>query len=624
MTDQIKHRHKHVEKESYTAGGIRLSQVVSETSSDGVNENGLDVIDEDPPHVEISLPEDTYSMILIARNGSSTQIFCVACIFFQFSLVILIVVSLVKETSTFNPFVVPIGVDEQVILAQALAVILAAFSAEDLLTALSFLFICVDDDVRQAIPEVTKARWILAFGSKALEGLLCLATIFLLIVQSETVISLCLNFAALSFVWNIDDMFYTLGRSGYFLIGIQESSNRLATTKIPLVHQNRIRNARNISFYFFMCIMFALWLMISIEQITGQYLCRNLLVQFDDVFDPHLSKFSGIYKIVGHSKNFYAIYEGPKGSTSLGYPIIRYCHSAHTWTLSEYKKGQEYSECDWLAKSPTTFNHDIMTVSSGWYANVKDSLEYTPVGPLPLEHMSIECLDCHNEKEPIRNSCNGRGTCKSDGSCECYEDNYGPSCEFPKPCEKLVTYNRPGYKYINGSITFQNTFDLLKNQKGEIVEVQSRPVYIQPHNPSPFAIYFDGYRWRMIIIDFNGTEAEGVAHAIELFTAYNPHMNLHMNDTVVHFSEPMLMSSSNDRSVPVFFKWYKTLHGKVDKVTEDIGSLVCEGCSKFQQCRHNGQCVNNRCVCHKCSEGSLCEVKSDEPACNQTEAVDFF
>ena len=55
------------------------------------------------------------------------------------------------------------------------------------------------------------------------------ATIFLLIVQSETVISLCLNVGALSFVWNIDDMFYTLGRSGYFLVEIQESTNHNPT-----------------------------------------------------------------------------------------------------------------------------------------------------------------------------------------------------------------------------------------------------------------------------------------------------------------------------------------------------------------------------------------------------------
>ena len=87
----------------------------------------------------------------------------------------------------------------------------------------------------------------------------------------------------------------------------------------------------------------------------------------------------------------------------------------------------------------------------------------------------------------------------------------------------------------------------------------------------------------------------------------------------------MKTSSPDDRFVPAFLDRYKPLgNEKVDIISNTEGTLVCDGCSDLQQCRHNGECKSGLFICKKCTEGILCEIISDTPECNGTESVDFY
>ena len=167
------------------------------------------------------------------------------------------------------------------------------------------------------------------------------------------------------------------------------------------------------------------------------------------------------------------------------------------------------------------------------------------------------------------------------------------------------------------TLVFDNSLQLMNNeQNDEFIKVQNRPVYYQNVGEHTFAIFFDGYRWRLAKM-----EDEGMIKTKDAFANYHPYLN---NYAVIQISDPMLISSPNDRFVPAFFNWYKPLGNKVDILAQTEGSLVCDGCSDLQQCRHNGECKNGRCICKECSEGTLCEIISDLPQCNSTESVDFY
>lgn len=575
--------------------------------------------------IEVGLPEDTYSILLVAKVWTSPLYYAVSFICFQLSLLVLIIQSLLFHAHGDNIYDVPEGINLLVVLGQGLAIILAACTAEDLLNALAFIFISVDENLIASIPELTNTRWRIAFGLKFIEGSLCLFTIFVLIIQSSTVIGLCLNFAALSFVWAIDDTFFSLGQRGFFSKGLAKCTYRISNTRILVHEHEKVHQYRNYAFYIVTLCLVTTWIYFTVQQLNGVFICENLLVQFDDIYEPEVSVLSGVYKRKNLDYLFYAIYEGeeiPNGNKA--YPVIAFCREIQSWTLSIKEPGKAYSKCDWKAKSRVTRLTNILEVNSDWIVNVESTTESGSFGSLPFVDMSIECIDCYNSFEPTRDNCNNKHIgCKSN-ICECDESHYGLSCEFLQPCEKLALYNydeQLNRTFSDGtSVLYNFSMTILKDKNDKLVENKNRPVWYQVHDKFCDFIFFQGYRW-----------------IFRTYYSYDDEHSLHKNETelpslaleimkkgltfekdppanfkTLYYSEPRPQSSLNDKSAPIFIKWYRALPDRVDTVDSKPFTAVCAGCSDQQKCRHNGVCVNGKCQCKTCSKGVLCEQISCE------------
>ena len=55
------------------------------------------------------------------------------------------------------------------------------------------------------------------------------------------------------------------------------------------------------------------------------------------------------------------------------------------------------------------------------------------------------------------------------------------------------------------TLVFDNSLQLMNNeQNDEFIKVQNRPVYYQNVGERIFAIFFDGYRWRLVKMSDEG------------------------------------------------------------------------------------------------------------------------
>eukprot|EP00536_Pseudo-nitzschia_multiseries_P008136 jgi/Psemu1/305507/fgenesh1_kg.201_\ len=79
-------------------------------------------------------------------------------------------------------------------------------------------------DVLEISEHATKNKYILANFLRSIDGLLSLTVNFLVMMQTDGVLAVFLNFAALHFLQDIDDVFYALIEKGFFGDDMEEMS----------------------------------------------------------------------------------------------------------------------------------------------------------------------------------------------------------------------------------------------------------------------------------------------------------------------------------------------------------------------------------------------------------------
>lgn len=76
--------------------------------------------------------------------------------------------------------------------------------------------------VKEVAKDATKAKFTLSFVLRLLDGLFSLTINFVLIMTTDEVLALFLNFAALHFLQGIDDIFFQLGAEGFVGDGMED------------------------------------------------------------------------------------------------------------------------------------------------------------------------------------------------------------------------------------------------------------------------------------------------------------------------------------------------------------------------------------------------------------------
>ena len=180
-------------------------------------------------------------------------------------------------------------------VAQVLTILLSIMIQTDLLIGFRTILL---------IPLKDKARWEIFFGKqnkpnsstwfwqiclpnllKMIQGGMTLLATFVVIVQSENIISLLKDFSSLYVISTIDDLFYITADSGYFGMHLSAKADEVKEKKI-LQCTSQIKNHLISALAILITGMLGGWMFITRAQATGVYVSEKYpLCPFSETFD---------------------------------------------------------------------------------------------------------------------------------------------------------------------------------------------------------------------------------------------------------------------------------------------------------------------------------------------------
>lgn len=570
-----------------------------------------------------ALSEDAYSLIYAARLWSHAFIFGCFVATFQLAIITLVLFDLI-EAPTNNPLQIPPGVDAHVTAAQGLAVILAAATNEDLFVALIRFMQGYENSSVKNMIGVTRAKWALATGWQMISGFSMLTVIFILVMQSDSVIGMFLNFAALAFISEIDNVAFALGKHGFVTTSVQHSCERVCAEEIPRKHKYSIW--RRIIFLFICSILLIFYGVLAHQQRSGKFLCQNILVQMSDEHLPILPAFSGVYSQSGNLINNRVTYVGRKGNRRA---MFAYCESIDAWTFTFALPNEEGSldPCKWYARSEETRTYDI-TETLVWLTLNEDRSE-----SLTLVAFYMACNDCDGGGGPCSSS---YGECVLN-RCICNKGRFGLNCEFEDPCPYLSEDQRLEPVPIRTFWDIDSSgFELLRLPEDRLVTVYHRPVYVTEYSSGTKSglavLLYTGRRWVLTEKHFfsklSGLETSGDVVTGDNVTREQLAEYL---DTEFHgfYSSPYFplyisskadIKTPTDTVSPVNLNWFRAQTNdmigiylsavEVDETQPINSNFLCKVCNNStNRCYNYNQCNvdQGECDCIEGYSGSLCE-----------------
>eukprot|EP00797_Seminavis_robusta_P037513 Sro994_g229010.1 n/a (703) ;mRNA; r:10197-12305 len=416
-----------------------------------------------------------------------------------------------------NPFRIPPGVSKEVTFAQGASMLLTVATGTNFLIGLEKFTASIGADnhtnqrIIQAIfaiqqldatrDSVKAATWMwmwkyhLSTFLQLVAGVGMIVVGFIMNMQATSVLGLMLNFAALQFIGEIQDVAFWVAKQGFVSMWVEQTTHLVEMVQLPAP-----RNLRKDSrFWHPSLIKRAVYAVVTIgllvgyallvrQQATGQFLCQNLFVQFGDDFRPELSALSGEYQqhptqLIAGRVVYYAATSGAR---------FAYCASLQVWTFKggsfdlQFAQGHDsqVTQVDpenddpclfYWAKSQTTETYDLtQTMATPW--TVWDM--YTNQTHLPIDWMTLFCLDCNAGR-----TCSNHGTCRAN-RCDCNWGRFGLHCEYALPCTALELDQRtPPFPHVlnkhgEGRTLPSSSYVLLRDDKGIPVVVYNKPVYV--------------------------------------------------------------------------------------------------------------------------------------------------
>ena len=463
-----------------------------------------------------------------------------------------------------------------------------------------------------------------------------------MIITSDNVFDLLLNFTAMGFVSELDEVVFMLATQGFAGQPCEEAADLVLTTTYS-VPQRKMRATKIIMLVALFAGMVGGWSVVYHNQVSGKYLCKTILVQMGDDLRPELASFSGLYDLETSGAGPYVTYveRRASGKTKFGY-----CEDLEAWTLywgvdsdddddnsnetttfsSEKSSG---NPCEWAAMSSATSSFDMLTTAGDtWYVQ-KDSRIVV------LDPFLMRCHDCTADGD---DECNGRGTC-SNAVCTCQTGYYGIRCEFEEPCPSLVMDSRT--QGFLGTRPWSTSFERLQvpipadgtntTALGDNsttvtammnVDTYHRPVYF--NSSSKDLIFFTGRRWVVTTGGLLFKEFQTITNStndIKLALATYFHDIFHAywaNYSVAFISEPVDFATPNDANSPLGLQFYiatakkslQQLEVQAPDSLESGANLLCGICNNdTNPCLYDGVCLDGgACHCSLMSSGQLCEV----------------
>jgi len=576
-----------------------------------------------------TLPEDTYGLLLLLDVKSILFWKAFLVTIFQIALIILISMDLLVDG--INP---PAGVNTAVLSAQIMALLIGVVSQNDIASAAELL--------------VYKRKNLAKYLGKSpfhvliinllhfLVGVGSLFIVFVIVVQSEEIVDLFANFAAMEFIANIDELFFTLANLSYFGNDLYEKTEQVKDTKIPKTKQKLF--IKRLFLVTPGVIVFALWIRVKYQEHRGKFVTPVYTVSIPDEYDKYDSYFSGRYSLLKNCKrkNERFLYgqdkivkykNGTDEKFEFRRGVIAYCERSSSWVMNSYtpinpnlpigscaeiNNKEIYDTCERVhLQSPSTKKYDFVGISPPEWKMKTSNGRFVPA-PRLFDYISNRCnvdKDCGLLDDGSRNG----GTCDTEThTCICKDGRFGESCEHPRPCEVLhVVYFDVETLQYERENNKKNTAALVRTMEGKPFFVNYRPIYSQIYeNGEQFIFIYQGVRYIQYRYPFEGSN-----------TAFTNEQIVSRFKNKTDILTPLFFSKQTDIGSPEGLDWYEvvstSLHNEIGGGFGTFGpkkdwKVICPVCDNINTCGDDGTCVNKSCKCNKEWSGSRCQI-NDPP-----------
>ena len=570
-----------------------------------------------------SLSQDTFSFIISAHPWS-LPFSCGVFVFFLKNVIfVLVLTNMINYDVRFNKLGVPVSVSTTVVISQFIAFAISVFTQNDLITAFIHLF-------QGHTPNMVKAfsrngngggyryQWLLAVTFLACDGVFGLVVTFLLVVTSNTVLNVLLNFAAVEFVAGLDESVFYLASTGFLgrklmheSVVVAESSyiiRRSATRK----RMHRIQTAGLTTVLF---VVMVLWAYLFWLQRSGVYNPKHMIIQFDDLIQRDLGAYSGYYTLkTDFSKpppRRFRYVELRNGNGQFAY-----CQKNREWAF--FTDGND--PCDYSkihVKSTITHELDMSNLAgSAWLVKRPGTQHFIPMQNF---FMDIGCtVDRH---------CGNVGKCV-DNKCKCNQGHYGWRCDFSqdKACASLTLDERFDVVFPSTRLLATSFQQLLPVNESDpnVPTLYQHPIY---HAPNPISnatdiLMYMGLRWGITQIRWmkNVSSLEDLRDR-----ALNARFSAIEISRVFTLTDPVAYFTPDDkRSNPIKVNWNLVeLNGPLSQASVVASanpvSLICSKCNNStNKCTYNNVCgADGKCQCLNGASGSLCQIDpTNDGICN--------
>eukprot|EP00586_Coscinodiscus_wailesii_P002968 CAMPEP_0172484986 /NCGR_PEP_ID=MMETSP1066-20121228/12702_1 /TAXON_ID=671091 /ORGANISM="Coscinodiscus wailesii, Strain CCMP2513" /LENGTH=850 /DNA_ID=CAMNT_0013249861 /DNA_START=106 /DNA_END=2658 /DNA_ORIENTATION=+ len=581
-------------------------------------------IDAPPQHAEFKLPDDVYSFLFFCSKDDAPSVYFTVLFVFAIQVLSLtcLLISLFSDTNggygDFGMKMIPPDVSFIVRLSQCLAVMMAVLLEQNVFKFNLFHVIWKPADT----PCLQR---LLSYVLRFIASILGVVISFLIIVTSDGVTDLFMNFTAVMFINTLDNAMYFLANAGFFSSKFLRLAQIVDSKSFSVRDKNCIRN------WFMVTVvtlaMYSSLVLIWLRQETGYYMPKSYTFEYDDPKSLMISFHNGIYEWDAMERcGDRPIYYEKNAKENESYKwigVIGYCDDVQRWTWSRCDK-EEPGTChpcvNYSIMSPKTTGFVIDSDSSSW---LTDDGVQTYLGKLT----SNEChkdFDCHND-----------ATCNiSTKKCQCGR-NLSPMCEIDPPCKHIALNDMNTFDWgysSNHSLLEDNTYATEPTP----VLVYGRPVYYTKYeNPVSYDfVMYIGSRWFATRastdpqhIDRGKHESKGMLYDLNTRLQNTSDTQLHHRVLIDYFNSfhadnPIdgwsadFLSDVTMGYDPLTIKWNKWMAfddaSKEIISTEEVNyNFLCAECNEFYSCG-SGDCVNGTCECNENHAGVNCEALAIE------------
>ena len=452
-----------------------------------------------------------------------------------------------------------------------------------------------------------------------------------------------LNFAALQFITEVDDVAFSLAKRGYFSATIQQTTEVVSNVTTPHTKGPWLRR---IALGLILATVLTGYSVMYGWQRNGTYLCNRMDIQFGDSAWTLLPLLSGVYGLDKNRRiNGRFIYVDEASGSN----VFMYCDNLKSWVFGwdEDEVFDEICEKHWIMKSnPETTTFSIMDIpSADWLIRPQWSN-----ATVPVDHFVMNCIDCEEEV-----TCNGEGGSCVDAVvaggqiCECEPGFMGNECQldaYRSVCD-AITYDRRFGPFDSGNgVSYGETFQLIKDPtNGGMMDLFGKAAYgYTPTDPTNVnygfldLVAFFGRRYYLLEINWlknfpDATPDTIGPQYIEYLRSFQAEHGWVLDQATtypVFVSEPLDLNSAKDALIPTNLQWFSTTNDKLGYAltpgapVQSGTRLVCNGCDGYElSCGQFGYCDNynewfGTCQCDEGYVGPACELYDPSSAFNMT------